>query len=167
MTITPNRSATRIAAARSMLDNLHARLPHAVAAALIGYHPGNDDRPKAEDAGIRGKGGHGDPTADAALAAARRREEHLDDLEQQLASLGLTIGLLVDFCDRWAPLVSDHPRCSGGGTVEPWTRPGCTSLVGYTRANGGGIHLRGDGLCDACRKRRDRWNRDQERREVA
>ena len=158
MTINANRATTRITAARTMLDNLHARLPRAIHAVTVGEHPGTDDKPKAEDAGIRGINWIGDPTAAAALTAAQRRDKHLDAVERQIGDMVKAIGLLTTFCDDWAPVAKSMPsRCSGGRSVEDWSRPECNDLVelypdGRERAHG---------LCPTCRRRRDDWNRNQ------
>jgi hypothetical protein len=116
-----------------------------------------------EDAGIRAKGNISDPTYAAAakrLAAGAALDARLDNVEAHVDTLVLALTLLVAFCDAEGPYVTpNHPRCYGGRGVEPWARPECDDFVGYSVRNDGSYSYRTDGLCDACRKRKDRHER--------
>jgi len=115
------------------------------------------DRPVAEDAGIRGKGGHGDPTADAAISRVNVDERVFELMEANVATLALAVENLTLFCEKWDARPIDHPRCNAGrDSVEEWARPDCGELAGYTTRNDGSISMRADGLCDACRMRKSR-----------
>jgi len=164
MTITARSVRTRLAASSTLLDNLAPRLVTAVENARLSMSdPTPDDRPKAEDAGIRGKGGHGDPTADAAMRGLAWDTRVFDAMEANMNALRDAIGALAAFCDDWAPIVGDRTRCQGGRTVDEWSDPTCHNWAELTAAG----NTRGDGLCAACRKRRDRFERRMAEREVA
>jgi hypothetical protein len=171
VTITAKQTSTRIHAIRQLVDKLTA-LPLAVGEIHRAIDLGvadqrADDRQRAEDAGIRSKGGHSDPTADAAISRVLTNERHLDDVEANLATLALAAGNLCDVVSRWvrsAASLEAHPRCSGGGTVDEWTRPDCTNYVSYQLAADSSYRYRGDGLCDACRMRK---YRHEQRADVA
>lgn len=160
MPITAKQTRTRLTATLTLIDKLH-RLPPAVAAIHAAVDNGTDvpDRPRSEDAGIRGKGAHSDPTADTAIARAFAHERHLDDVDANLATLALAAANLVDIANRWTPASETPPaaRCTGGRTIDPWSRPDCTNWAAETAAG----RPRGDGLCDACRMRRHRWESAQ------
>jgi CheY-like chemotaxis protein len=87
------------------------------------------------------------------------------DIETALESLKITTALMVSWCEEHAPVIVEHPRCTGGRTVDEWSRPDCTELVDYSTRADGSVSYRGDGLCVACRKRRQRWEYDQAHRE--
>lgn len=163
MTITAKHARRQTAAAQTMMNRIAAELPIAIGAIHRRIDEGgtDDDRgPVAEDAGIRSKGGHTDPTGDTAIARASAQERHLDDIADQLATLALTLRLLLEPCSREvvsAANAEEHPRCTGGSGVEEWTRPDCTAYVDYTLRNDGSYSYRQDGLCGACRMRRHRW----------
>ena len=163
MTITAKLARRQTAAAKTMLDRIATELPMAVdiISRRIDTGGGDVDRgPVAEDAGIRSKGGHSDPTADTALARTTAQERYLDDIADQLATLALTLRLLLEPCSREvvsAANAEEHPRCTGGNGVEEWTRPDCTEYASYQIRNDGSYSYRTDGLCDACRMRRSRW----------
>ena len=163
MVLTVRYTSRPLSTTPALLERIVVNLPKAVAAIHEHIDNGNtpdDDRPKPDDAGIRGKGDHSDPTADAALAHVAAYEHHLDDIEARLATLTLTLGLLLQDCDRWvARPTLPKLRCSGGRTIDEWSRPDCTEWVPET-SRGSGV-LRGDGLCDACRVRKSRWERRQ------
>jgi hypothetical protein len=164
VTITARYAARRLHAIQQMVDKLEV-LPLAISEIHRAIDTGPDAGPQAEDAGVRSKGSHGDPTADVAIRRTNAAERHLDDVEANLATLALAAGNLVDVVARWTVSAANkekHPRCSGGGTVEPWTRPDCTNFVSYQIRADGGYSYRGDGLCDACRMRRHRWLKAQQ-----
>jgi hypothetical protein len=164
MTITARQTSTRVRATMMLVDKLTA-LPIAVAAIHTAIDDGlerDDDRQRAEDAGIRSKGGHSDPTGEAAIARVAKHERHLADIEDNLATLALAAGNLCDIISRWVASVNVAPaiRCSGGRTIDEWSRPDCTNWVPET-SKGSGV-LRGDGLCDACRMAKSRFERAAE-----
>lgn len=167
MTITARQTSTRIRAIATLVAKLDA-LPLAVGEihrAIDLGDPNAADRPRAEDvAGIRSKGGHSDPTADAALKAVAGHDRWLADVEDNLATLALAAGNLCDVVSRWvrsAVNEEPHPRCSGGSGhgVADWTKPDCDNYRSYSVAADGSFHYRGDGLCDACRMRKYRFER--------
>jgi hypothetical protein len=163
MTITARKVSTQLAASSSMLDNLAPRLVAAVTNAILSMSdPVPDDRPKADDAGIRSKGGHSDPTGDAALRGLAWDDRVFDLMEANLDTLKLALGNLTAFADHWAPRQpASHPRCNAGrDSVQPWARPDCENLVSYRVRNDGSTTLLADGLCDACRMRKHRANKD-------
>ena len=86
MTITARQTSTRIHAIRTLVDKL-ATLPLAVGeihrAIDLGTINERDDRQQAEDAGIRSKGGHSDPTGERAIQHVTAHERHLDDVEPE------------------------------------------------------------------------------------
>jgi hypothetical protein len=164
MTITAKNVRVRLAASSTLLDNLSTRLVVATTNATLAMSdPIPDDRPKVEDAGIRGKGGHGDPTADAALRGLAWDDRVFELMEANLDTLALALANLMTFADHWAPIAGDRTRCHGGRTVDEWSDPTCYNWAELTAAG----NTRGDGLCAACRKRRDRWERRMAEREVA
>jgi hypothetical protein len=125
--------------------------------------PSLTDRPQAEDAGIRSKGHHSDPTADRAISGIGIDERVFELMYANVDTLELALANLVQFCERWAPVEGDRTRCHGGRTVDEWSDPTCHNWAELTAAG----NTRGDGLCSACRKRRERWERRQAEREVA
>ena len=153
MSIHPRQVAARTTAAAGVLNDLVARLPVAVHNAGRADH--DHDRPRGEDAGVRSKGSHSDPTAAAALG--RVSHDHLGDVVDQLDSLALTLALLTSFAERWDKVTVKAQRCSGGRTVEDWSRPNCGEWVETYRTADGKQHERAHGLCVGCRRRRDRW----------
>jgi hypothetical protein len=164
MTITPAKVRTQLQASSMVLESISARLVVAVTNARLAMtDPVSDDRPKAEDAGIRGKGGHGDPTADAALRGVAWDDRVFDLMEANLDTLKLALANLSAFADEWAPIAGDRTRCHGGRTVDEWSDPTCSNWAELTGAG----HVRGDGLCAACRKRKERYDRRMAEREVA
>jgi hypothetical protein len=164
MTITARQTSTRIHAIRALVAKLDA-LPLAVgeihrAIDLGTINERGDDRQKAEDAGVRSKGGHTDPTGEAACAHVANVDRHLSDVESNLANLAVAAGNLADVVSRWvrsAAALEEHPRCTGGGTVDEWTRPDCTAYVDYQLRADGTYSYRQDGLCTACRVAKHRW----------
>jgi hypothetical protein len=161
----PRRTSTRIHNAGSnaieLADRLYVAIVNATDATL---DPKSlSDRPVAEDAGIRPIGEHSDPTADAALSAIIINERVFELMEANVATLELAVANLIQFCERWAPNEGCRVRCHGGRTVDEWSDPTCTN---WTAESSPGTP-RGDGLCDACRMRRSRWERRQNEREVA
>ena len=170
MTITARQTSTRIHAIRQLVDKLTA-LPLAVGEIHRAIDDGTindrDDRQRAEDAGIRSKGGISDPTGERAIQHATAIERHLDDVEANLATLALAAGNLCDVVSRWVQSAvnrEEHPRCSGGSGhgVADWTKPECEDYVGYQVRSDGSYSYRSDGLCDSCRVRKHRYERAQE-----
>ena len=161
MSIHHTKVHAQITAASTILSDLVDRLPRAVHSAnLAVIDPVQSDRPRAEDAGVRSKGDHTDPTADTAIGRTVRRDNILSDLVDQMASLALTLSLLVDFTNRWNAVDVVATRCSGGRTVDDWSRPDCGNNVEADRGDDGKYRERGHGLCATCRRRRDDWRRE-------
>ena len=161
MTITARQTSTRIRAATTLVNKLSA-LPLAVGEIHRAIDDGNirdNDRGHREDAGIRSKNTHTDPTADTAIARTAAHERYLADIEDNLATLALAAGNLCHIVNRWVVSAAnreEHPRCNGGAGVEAWTRPDCTDYVTYDLRTDGSYSYRQDGLCNACRVRRHR-----------
>lgn len=162
MTITPRRTRTQIAASASVLESLARRLPAAVHAAhqAINHPELEHDKPRPEQTGTR-KGWITDPTGETAIARHARESRILDDLDQQLESLKLTLILLTGFADRWAPNEGVRTRCHGGRTVDEWSDPSCTNWAETWMRADGTEAVRGDGLCATCRKRKERHERQR------
>ena len=161
MSIHHTKVHAQITAASTILSDLVDRLPRAVHSANLAIiDPVQSDRPRAEDAGVRSKGDHTDPTADTAIGRTVRRDHILSDLVDQMASLALTLSLLVDFTNRWNAVDVVATRCSGGRTIDDWSRPDCGNNVEADRGDDGKYRERGHGLCATCRRRRDDWKRD-------
>lgn len=167
MTITARQTSTRIHAIRQLVGKLDA-LPLAVGEIhrriADGDFPAND-RQRAEDAGVRAIGGISDPTAQAALSRLAAHERYLADVEANLGNLAAAAANLCDVVGRWvvsAVNVEEHPRCEGGRSVDEWTRPDCTNWVSYAVRADGSLSYRQDGLCDACRMAKHRWERRSE-----
>lgn len=165
MTLTTRQTTARIHAIQTLVDKLTA-LPLAVHEIHRAIDDGTinerDDRPRPVDAGVRSINGISDPTGQAAISHVTAVDRHLADVEANLTALALSAGNLCDVVSRWvrsAASLEQHPRCSGGGTVEEWTRPDCQNYVSYQVGIDGSYRYRGDGLCDACRMRRHRWLR--------
>lgn len=157
---TPRQTSAKVHAAGRAAVDISDRLYVAINnARLVASDPkSRPGRSDAEDAGIRSKGGHSDPTADAALATIGLDERVFELMEANVATLELAVANLTQFCERWEDRKPvDHPLCNAGrDSVEEWARPGCEELAGYTTRNDGSISLRSDGLCDACRMRKSR-----------
>lgn len=163
MTLTPRQTRKQVAALLTLAKRLE-QLPVAVEQIHRQIDTGPERR-GGEDAGVRSIGGHSDPTGETAIARTAAYEHHLDDVEFQLRSAALSVGLLADHVNRWVMSAAnreEHPRCSPQG-VEPWSDPSCTNFVSHNIRNDGSYSYRQDGLCDACRMRKHR----HERREVA
>lgn len=153
---TTNRIHTAGQSAIGIADRMFVAIGNAQAAAT---DPKSlSDRPVAEDAGIRGKGSHGDPTADKAIADISIHERVFELMLANIATLELAVSNLTQFCERWAPeRLEDHPRCNAGrDSVQEWARPDCQNFAAYTTRPDGSLSMRSDGLCDACRMRKSR-----------
>ena len=160
MTITARHARRQIEASCTLIGNITPRIVQGIHNAHVALDGGGDHEHR-EDAGIRGKGWVSDPTAAQALGRIATHERILDDIETALETLRLTVQLMVSWCEEHAPVVTDHPRCTGGRTVDAWSRPDCTELVDYSTRSDGSISYRGDGLCVACRKRRQRFESER------
>jgi hypothetical protein len=166
MTITPKHVRTQLAASSTLLESISRRLPPAVHAAHLAMTdpiPSDKVKPAASpDAdSIRAKGGHGDPTADAALRELAWNTKVLDAMEANLKALRDAVGGLASFCDDWAPILGERTRCHGGRTVDDWSDPNCTNWADTYTVTTGEERVRGDGLCSKCRSKRERWERQQ------
>lgn len=162
MTLSPVKAQRDIAGALALLANLERRLPPAIHAAQQAVvHPELvDDRERAEQTGKR-KGWITDPTGEAAIGITIREERYLELLEGQLATLALTVALITRFAEQWCPILGERIRCTGGRSVEEWSNPNCNNWAATYMRNDGTEATRGDGLCDACRKRKERHERDR------
>jgi hypothetical protein len=161
MTITARHARRQIEASCTLIGNITPRIVQGIHNAHVALDGGGDHEHR-EDAGIRGKGWISDPTAQQALGRIATHERILDDIETALETLRVTTALMVTWVEAHAPVVTDHPRCTGGSGVQEWTRPDCTNWVAeYTRPDGS-KGLRGDGLCDACRMAKHRYEKAQD-----
>lgn len=101
-------------------------------------------------------------TEAAVLARARVAADHAT-LEATLRAIADLCGRVVNVCDRYPGVGHDQVtryqqhRCTGGmgepGHLE-WGRPECENIVGAHTTSG---------LCDQCRARRNRWQRQNQR----
>ena len=162
MSIHHTKVHAQITAASTILSDLVDRLPRAVHSANLSVTQPDrdDDKPEREDAGIRSKGEHSDPTGNIAVGQMTHRDNILSDLVDQMASLALTLSLLVEFANKWNAVDVVATRCSGGRTIDDWSRPDCGNNVEADRGDDGKYRERGHGLCATCRRRRDDWKRD-------
>ena len=166
MTITARQAQRQTAAAKTMLDRITTELPLAINIITARINNGGDidHGPQPEDAGRRSQGAHTDPTADTALAKIGGQQRWLDDINDQLHTLALTLRLLLEPCTReviTAANAEPHPRCTGGNTIDDWTRPDCPEYTSYNIRADGSYSYRADGLCDACRMRKWRHERNE------
>lgn len=164
MTIHHRQVHARLHAASSILSDLVDRLPRATHAATLAIiEPTDDDRPRAEDAGIRSKGAITDPTGDTAIGQGIRRDHIMGNLADQLDSLALTLSLLMAFAERWTQPTTiaggDHRRCGEftprPDTIADWFDATCDRPA-MGRGSGGSWHWDSHGLCEACYQRRRR-----------
>ena len=156
MSTNPRRIRAQLAVSSGVLDSLSRRMPAAVGAARIAIDAG-PETPARE--GGRRKGWVVDPTGERATSRVDASDAILGDLEQQIDTLLLTLALLSRFADQWAPILGDRTRCHGGRTVDAWSDPGCTAWADTWLRADGTESVRADGLCMACRKRKERWER--------
>ena len=161
----PRHTANEVRDIGKMFTAIAGRLEVAITNARLAADdpPSLSDRPVAEDAGIRSKGHISDPTAAAAISGIGIDERVFELMLANVATLELAVSNLTQFCERWAPEAGIRTRCHGGRTVDEWSDPTCHNWAELTAAG----NTRGDGLCAACRKRRERWERRQSEREVA
>lgn len=81
-----------------------------------------------------------------------------DRLVDAIRSAAAEIAKALSICDKWTPTVDASTlRCTGGaglpGALESWGDATCTNIAEADRRGG---------LCMACRKRRDRWQRGRD-----
>jgi len=161
----PRHTSTRVHTVGSAAVDLADRLLIAITNANhAAQDPKSlDDHPKGEDAGIRGKGEHSDPTARQALASIGIDERVFELMLANVATLELALSNLVQFCEQWAPVRGDdHPRCNAGrDSVQEWARPDCQNFAAYTTRPDGSLSMRSDGLSDSCRMRKSRYLKRQ------
>jgi hypothetical protein len=160
MTITPKHVRTSMDASATVLRNLAPRIAEGVGTCHLMIESGGDLE-RREDAGVRGKNWITDPTGQTALARLATYERTVEDVEQYIDTLRITITLLTKWAEKHAPTTTERTRChaSGPDSVAPWARPDCTELVGYYIRNDGTRSDRGDGLCDRCRQAKGRYER--------
>jgi hypothetical protein len=162
VTITPRNAHTSLEASATFLKAIAPRVSQGIGTCRLMIESGGDLE-RREDAGVRGKNWITDPTGETAIARLQTYERTLEDVEQYLDTIRQSIALLTAWADKFAPRTTEHPRChaTGAESVEPWARPDCTEWVAYTMRNDGSISYRGDGLCDGCRQRKARYNRER------
>jgi hypothetical protein len=170
VTITARHAARRL----QRLQPVVAQVADTIAETVTAIRQQIDDdragKPRAEDVGIRGLNWISRPTEDAAVAnieASRSSlpSRHLDALADDINELVAIVGRLAATCERYTysgrPTdLEPDPRCSGGKGhgVADWVRPDCENPAAR---HPGTDRLRGDGLCDACRMAKSRWERRQ------
>jgi hypothetical protein len=161
--ITPRTAHTSLDASAVLLKAIAPRVAQGIGTCRLMIDTGGDLE-RREDAGIRGKGWITDPTGQTALARLATHERTLEDVEQYLDTIRTSVALLVAWADKFAPRVTEHPRChaTGAESVEPWARPDCENLISYQVRPDGTISYRGDGLCDRCRMAKSRHKRQTE-----
>lgn len=151
--MTPRRLAAQLAAGHQLAEKFYAAagpvLDHLAATAPDGYPGGGD--------GVRGSA---ELTSVERAAEARLANRDANDWRIILhahatATRVFHDGLAaIDRHRRPDPADKERLRCTGGmglpGHLE-WGRPDCTNIVAEGR--------RSAGLCDACRMRRQRWER--------
>ena len=161
MTITARQVHTLIQNELARLRQLDTRLPAAVTAAHQTLIDGPDQE-RATDAGVKSKNTITDPTGNTAVNHLANNQRIFELLEAQVETLQITLTLMVQFCDRWTPIDIDRQICHGGRTIDDWADPLCGNIVEHDTDNRGNRHYRSSGLCVSCRKRRERWERDQQ-----
>jgi len=71
-----------------------------------------------------------------------------------LRSLALTLSLLTQFVERWAPAAVDHPTCNGGPSAAPWSKQTCGQYVrSWQRADDTTAYSSLQ-LCTTCERRK-------------
>jgi len=106
--------------------------------------------------------GIGDPTPAQAFTLERWHRMQ-DDVALAVHEVRVHAAILHQLLNRIPSDVdprrlAELHRCSGGKpSLDPWTRPECTKIVGEQSTTG---------LCDACRQRRDHWQRRQVEQEM-
>ena len=160
MTITARHARRQLSATGTLLGNLAPRVAQGIHDANVTMDDGGDPGGRGSD-GVRRKGWISDPTAAQALGRLATHERILDDIETALETLRITTALITAWVEHHCPTLVEHPRCSGGRTVDAWSRPDCTEFVDYSVRTDGSVSYRGDGLCVACRRRKQRFETDQ------
>lgn len=162
MTITPRNAHTSLDASSSFLRAIAPRVAQGIGTCRLMIETGGDLE-RREDAGVRGKNWITDPTGQTAIARMATYERTLEDVEQYLDTIRQSIALLTAWADKFAPRITEHPRChaTGAESVEPWARPDCHEFVAYTVRSDGSVSYRGDGLCDRCRQAKGRYQRER------
>jgi len=99
-----------------------------------------------------------DPTGEA---ASQKALEDLDEMHALAQMIVVCTNKLDEYVRRTPvmQLSDDSARCNGGASLKgsaDWGRPECERNA-----------VTSDGLCDACRQRRDYWTRDREIRGAA
>jgi len=154
-----SRADRQLAALATIVAELRKRTPtaiaHARAIAADGYPGGGKG-----DFNVRSKGGHSDPTANAALTRTTgtgpgyNLADQIQLLEQNIAIAAQALGEAITVVDRLMPPPGVTPRCSGGAGLDghlEWGDPGCTKVPDGRPSR--------QGMCDACYQRLDRWRR--------
>jgi hypothetical protein len=168
MSITARHAQRRATNTLEVVEQIADTIADTITAIRTAIDDERAGKPKAEDVGIRGIGWIGRPTEDAAIAnldhgATSYAMRQMDAIAADLDDLVKAATRLAGHCQRWTYSgrpedLAPDPRCSGGKGhgVADWVRPDCDNpaarIPGTTR-------LRGDGLCDACRVRKSRYDR--------
>ena len=174
MTITARHAQRRATNTIEVVTQIADTIADTITAIRTAIDDERAGKPKAEDVGIRGIGWIGRPTEDAAIAnldhgSTSHAMRQMDAITADLDALVKAATRLAGHCQRWTYSgrpedVQPDPRYSGGkghGVAE-WVRPDCSNAVDYYVRDNGSRGLRADGLCQACRRRKWRWDRQQE-----
>jgi hypothetical protein len=151
--VTPRRLTAQLAAGHQLADKFYAAagpvLDLLAVTAPDGYPGGGE--------GVRGSS---ELTSVERAVEARLRDANAQDWQiilaaHQTATRAFHDGLAaIDRHRRPDPTDTTRHRCTGGMGLPGhlnWGRPDCTNIVPDNRRNAG--------LCDACRMRRQRWQR--------
>lgn len=155
--MTQPRIERRLARAAADIEWLRSQIPRTLAALAAETPTG---WPNNQEGGH--SGGHSDRTGNSAVHGLPSRQRHADIEALTVEATGL-IAMLVKSVEGVADPGVDteaewrHHRCSGG--EGEWADPFCTNLAVRTEDVAG----RRLPLCWACRKRRQRYDRNLER----
>lgn len=133
--------------ARLLEDRARRALPHIAREinAHDGYPAGGD--------GVRG---NSDLTSTERAAMCRERPANdLAAITHDITAAVAAMTHAIDVCGKWLPVTADADklRCTGGLSergADVWGKPDCTNIQEEGRRSG---------LCAACRKRKQTWER--------
>jgi hypothetical protein len=162
--ITPGSANRRCHAIATELADITAWLPITIGH-LHRLHDTTDGYPTGSSE-ISVTTSRGESTVERAVTQRRTSSEELDDIDSELQALEDIVAVLTNRNRRYRHdtrpdhVITDEERarlrCTGGGSIEPWTDPGCTEYAAPGR----------DGLCIKHWMRRYRWRRDTQLRSV-
>ncbi len=158
MTITPGQANRRCHDIATALNDITAWLPltigylHRQHDTIDGYPTGTNEPCVTTS--------RGESTVEQAITRRRTHSEELDDIDSELQALEDIVNVLTQRNRRYrhdtrpdhvvTPEERARLRCTGGGSIEPWTDPTCTEYAAPGR----------DGLCIKHWMRRYRHRRD-------